>query len=354
MIDITFCRMAYIKPLINGVMQVYRLNISQIGIPHSLYADDMALIPHSEINRWLRTIVTLTGERHFPFRIAEFLDVANIHVCANWLTSAPDLSITFRRINYGMSCFHSSGHYVGRQSGHILKWCYHNAFTEDVTDVDALRVAIMFTQVLRHFSSPAVDTSNDGTTNGFQRQGKSKTPPYSPLMVRLAGTNIDVEEAEAWFGCQVISGCEQTEVWFDTKLLLLEHTTSIEENREAVLSLNELDELVNMPQRDDPTKALYEVVSYARYYGMPTVEHVANLLALSPQQLQRRLQKLGFSFTSILAYVLNNIAVRYLLKGYAPDDIAQLLGYTNPQSFIKAFKRVRGCTPNEYLRHLNL
>ncbi|MDD1793251.1 AraC family transcriptional regulator [Enterovibrio sp. ZSDZ42] len=352
MIDITFCRMAYIKPLLKGVMQVYRLDITQLGIPHALYADDMALIPHSEINCWLRSIIALTGDRHFPFKIASFLDVTNIDVCANWLTASPDLSITFRRINYGMSCFHSSGHYVGRQSGHILKWCYHNAFTEDVTDVDALRVAIMFTQVLRQFSSPNVDVSVPA--NHLQQQGKTKPSSYSPLMVRLAGSNIDVKEAEAWFGCQVVTGCEQTEVWFDTKLLLLEHTASVEQNREAVLSLNELDDLVNMPQRDDPTKALYEVVNYARYYGMPTVEQVANLLALSPQQLQRRLQKLGFSFTSIVAYVLNNIAVRYLLKGYAPDHIAKLLGYTHPQSFIKAFKRVRGCTPNEYLRHLSL
>ena len=353
MIDITFCRMAYIKPLLKGVMQVYRLDIAQIGIPRALYADDMALIPHSEINRWLRNIVTLTGDRHFPFHIADFLDVANIDVCANWLTAAPDLSITFRRINYGMSCFHSSGHYVGRQSGNILKWCYHNAFTDDVSDVDSLRVAIMFTQVLRHFSSSNSETTSKKTSRALLQQ-RDGSLPYSPLMVRLAGTSIDMKEAEAWFGCQVITGCEQTEVWFDTKLLLLEHTASVEKNREAVLSLNELDELVNMPQRDDPTKALYEVVNYARYYGMPTVEQVANLLALSPQQLQRRLQKLGFSFTSILAYVLNNIAVRYLLKGYAPNDIAQLLGYTHPQSFIKAFKRVRGCTPNEYLRHLNL
>ncbi|NGN97128.1 AraC family transcriptional regulator [Grimontia sp. S25] len=330
MFDISFIRIAYIRPLISGSCSKYHLTPEQLGIPSSLYRDEMALVPHAVVNGWLTKIAELSGDPSYPLAIADSLAISSIDVKANWFMSAPDLAVTFRRINYGLSCFHSGAHYVGRQSGKLLKWCYDNEYSGTAAGIDSLRVAIMMTSVLRHF-----------THEGF-----------APLAVRLKGTDIDINAASEWFGCEVKTGCAMTEVWFDNKLLLLEHAVPRDHNKATLISLFDLDELVNMPQRDDPTKALYEVVNFTRHYGMPSLETVASTLGLSTQQLQRRLHRLGFSFSSMRGYVLNNIAARYMLKGYAPDEVARLLGYSNPQSFTKAFQRVRGCTPKEYMRRM--
>ncbi len=41
-------------------------------------------------------------------------------------------------------------------------------------------------------------------------------------------------------------------------------------------------------------------------------------------------------------YILCNLAIKYMLSGMSINNIAAALGYSNVQSFNKAFKRNRG------------
>ena len=80
-----------------------------------------------------------------------------------------------------------------------------------------------------------------------------------------------------------------------------------------------------------------------------TVDHVAQLLGLSRQSLQRRLKASGTSLTEELAQLKQQHAIEALVHSdRRVADIGVSLGFTNPASFTRAFKSWTGQSPREY------
>ncbi|MBL6700166.1 MAG: AraC family transcriptional regulator ligand-binding domain-containing protein [Luminiphilus sp.] len=76
---------------------------------------------------------------------------------------------------------------------------------------------------------------------------------------------------------------------------------------------------------------------------------VANELAYSERTLRRRLSAEGTSFRSICDEVRNILSTNYLsTTQLTVAEIAELLNYTDPASFRRAFKRLNGLTPQEF------
>ncbi|MEM1403537.1 MAG: AraC family transcriptional regulator ligand-binding domain-containing protein [Pseudomonadota bacterium] len=76
---------------------------------------------------------------------------------------------------------------------------------------------------------------------------------------------------------------------------------------------------------------------------------VAKELAYSERTLRRRLAEEGTSFRVICDEVRNVLATNYLTSTQLTViEIAELLVYTDPASFRRAFKRLNGLTPLEY------
>jgi AraC-like DNA-binding protein len=80
-----------------------------------------------------------------------------------------------------------------------------------------------------------------------------------------------------------------------------------------------------------------------------TVDHVAQLLGLSRQTLQRRLKSSGTSLTQELAKLKQQHAIEALAHTDRPvAEIGEALGFHNPASFTRAFKLWTGQSPREY------
>lgn len=80
--------------------------------------------------------------------------------------------------------------------------------------------------------------------------------------------------------------------------------------------------------------------------GHCTMADVADRLAVSQRTLQRRLQDEGTNFQNELNHLREELARHYLSKsGYSSAEIAFLLGYDDPNSFIRAFHTWTGQTP---------
>ena len=85
--------------------------------------------------------------------------------------------------------------------------------------------------------------------------------------------------------------------------------------------------------------------------GQPTVERIATALSMGPRTLQRRLSEEGVSFSRVLEDLRRVMAERLLHdRELAIYEIAFLLGYSEPSTFHRAFRRWYGVTPLEY-RH---
>lgn len=82
---------------------------------------------------------------------------------------------------------------------------------------------------------------------------------------------------------------------------------------------------------------------------VPTIDTVAQHLAMSVRNLQRSLQAEGTSYQQLLDETRKDLAIRYLRQPQTSiHDVAFLLGFSEPSAFHRAFKRWTGQTPRDY------
>ncbi|MBY5993454.1 AraC family transcriptional regulator [Ferrimonas balearica] len=322
--ELAFARTMMLLPLLEGAERAFGITPAQLGIPDALLAEPMSLVPLPDVNAWYLALERLSGDPCFVVRALEGVSLAQIGPLAEWFVAAPDLATTLRRINYSSSALQSGLSAYGAQSGNIIKWCFDNSQAQGAAKFhDGCRKALLVKMVLAHY--PEVSDK--------------------VLRLRLPGPTRPVAALERAFGCEVETGAPQTEIWLPMKLLARTRRSQALPHASAELPL---DKILNLPAHTDVPKAFYELVNYSRHYGYPSLDFIAQRYELSRQQLQRRLHRFGWSFSAIVGYVLFNQATEYLLAGRSVADTAALLGYSNVQSFSKAFVRHRGLTPTQY------
>ncbi|MGP0172861.1 AraC family transcriptional regulator [Pseudomonas sp. NCHU5208] len=85
----------------------------------------------------------------------------------------------------------------------------------------------------------------------------------------------------------------------------------------------------------------------------PELHAIAEALALSPRTLQRRLGEAGVSFNQFVDETRQLLTLHYLREtSLALEDIALRVGFSEPASLLRAFRRWTGRSPGEYRRHL--
>jgi AraC-like DNA-binding protein len=87
----------------------------------------------------------------------------------------------------------------------------------------------------------------------------------------------------------------------------------------------------------------------ARPGFFPDIDYVAAKLNITSRTLRRRLGEEGSSYQQILADVRYQLAQEYLSTSSIPvEEIATMLGYSNPGNFTHAFKRWHGSSPRRF------
>jgi AraC-like DNA-binding protein len=87
--------------------------------------------------------------------------------------------------------------------------------------------------------------------------------------------------------------------------------------------------------------------------GEPSQIEIARRLALSERSLQRHLKAEGHTFAELLEGVRQELARSYLRDpALSVSEVAFLLGYSEPSSFHRAFKRWEGEGPSEFRTRL--
>ena len=83
--------------------------------------------------------------------------------------------------------------------------------------------------------------------------------------------------------------------------------------------------------------------------GDSEIEMVARSMATSVRSLQRKLAATGTSYQEILDSIRREAAARHLAdRALSITEVGYLLGYSEPASFHRAFKRWYGSTPQEF------
>ncbi|HEY9642687.1 MAG TPA: AraC family transcriptional regulator [Coleofasciculaceae cyanobacterium] len=103
----------------------------------------------------------------------------------------------------------------------------------------------------------------------------------------------------------------------------------------------------------DPTQSytqkVIQAIAHQLRGELPTIPTIARELAISVRQLQRELRAEGTSFQKLFDRTRQELALQHLKDPTAPiNDIAFLLGFSDPSAFNRAFKRWTGKTPRSY------
>ncbi len=87
--------------------------------------------------------------------------------------------------------------------------------------------------------------------------------------------------------------------------------------------------------------------------GYPSLDDLASQLNLSPRSLRRQLQAQGSSYRRLLEEARRRDAINLLTKPELEiQKIAELLGYTDPANFTRAFRQWTGKSPSQYRKLL--
>ncbi len=97
--------------------------------------------------------------------------------------------------------------------------------------------------------------------------------------------------------------------------------------------------------------ARVERVLWETRVGFPSLQETARRLHVTPRTLHRKLLAEGSSYRSILEALQHRSAVDQLASGDASiQEVAYILGYSDPANFRRAFRRWTGVAPTVFLR----
>ena len=98
-----------------------------------------------------------------------------------------------------------------------------------------------------------------------------------------------------------------------------------------------------------PIEACQSLIAEQLPVHYPTIAHTARLLGVPVRTLQRRLQQEGLSYSRLVERIRLELAC-HLLKGTdgSVADVAKALGYADPASFTRAFRRWINMSPRQY------
>lgn len=83
--------------------------------------------------------------------------------------------------------------------------------------------------------------------------------------------------------------------------------------------------------------------------GFPSFERITELLHMSAPTLRRRLKREGTTFQELKDNCRRDASISYLDRAeLSINDVAILMGFTDPSAFYRSFKKWTGCTPGEY------
>lgn len=117
-----------------------------------------------------------------------------------------------------------------------------------------------------------------------------------------------------------------------------------------------LDERLALTEADPDADWLAHVregIAVAMCDGPPSIETVAERLAVGVRTLQRRLGDHGVVYKRLVDDVRRDLALRYLAdEKFDLTEIAFLVGYSELSAFDRAFRRWTGSTPQQHRKRL--
>ena len=168
-----------------------------------------------------------------------------------------------------------------------------------------------------------------------------------PRAVRFAHrAPADPALYDRWFGCKVEFDADASEIEFRAEDLAVPFRRS--DPKLGAFLRETANKAIAQRDADDgsPLDRARRIIAEELARSMPSIESVARRLATTPRTLRRRLAEAGTSFRKLLDETRAELARVYVRDRRIPmSEVAFLLGFSEPSTFHRAFKRWTNTTP---------
>lgn len=175
---------------------------------------------------------------------------------------------------------------------------------------------------------------------------------WDPLEVHLQGSATDPEVYARIFRAPVINNSADTHLVFSRELLDLP-IKSPDKNLLRYLTPIAEEIIRRLPGGQSLKQKVQEKILTSLESGNYSVDAIAGQLHMSVRTLQRRLEDEGTAFAELLDSTRHIAALEYLKDPrIAIAEVAYLLGFSEPSTFYRAFKRWTNMTPVQFRKSL--
>ena len=305
-----------------------RALLDEVGVPPEALDRPEARLPASVVFRAIERAADLTRDELFCLRAADAIPIGALET-----------------LDFAMRSSATIGDALGRAARYY-------ALVDDRTELSAERAGDVARLVGRNRTIPAAPRAATELLFALAlARGRQLTGQAWPLhrVAFRAEPPRDVRGHEEFFGVPVHFGQAVDELVFDASFLDAPCLT----RDEALAAFFDRHALASIAQLPATATFAHEVRrAIAEALGTdPGLEATARRLRTSARTLQRRLGEEGTSHKEVLEAVRREMAAKLLADAdMSVGEVAYLLGFFDPSTFHRAFKRWTGTTPAEFRR----
>ena len=299
--------------------------LSHAKLPVDLFLRDNPTLSTSEYFRLWKGIEIVTRGRDLPLLLAKHMTVEAFDPPIFASICSPNLNIALQRISLYKPLIGPMDLAVTVKDNEtsIAMTCYGNE--EPLPELLVLCEHVFFTQLARLATRTHIQPSK--------------------VVVQILPKDLKIYEA--YFGCKIEQG-DTTYIGFhanDAIKPFLTSNAAMWEFFESKLNQN----LANVGADATVVERVRGVLLEAIPSGDCSIEKVASELAMSKRTLQRKLTAEADSFQAVLQNIRSELADHYLEKSkLSLGEISFLLGFNEPNSFIRAYSGWKGVSPGSY------
>ncbi|MEY8099671.1 helix-turn-helix domain-containing protein [Falsihalocynthiibacter sp. S25ZX9] len=297
------------------------------GLDRAMLEGVSGFIPYAAEAILIESVARAINDRHLGARIGKNFQYSSYGAYAHFVLAAPNLATALERGRRALLLIHPGSEIVQRQTDtHLVVGRNSNGLS--VTGHHHLDEGALFVigHVARHFLGS----------------------DWKPDWVELPNVRgRDATELEDLVGAPVRVGAVIPSIAI--RLTDLTALNPAPPKPDQSISLNELEGLMGIAPAQTMEDAVVQVLSITFATHLTNETAVAKLLCIGVRSLQRALKDEGTTFRKVRAQVVSHRAASLLVETDTPlDQIALILGYSDPRSFRRSFKSSLGLSPSAF------
>jgi AraC-like DNA-binding protein len=320
-----------IAKAIDSYGQNSRQLFAEAGLDHYRLRDPLARFPYPSVVRLWQLATAACGDPAFGLRVASFWHPTTLYALGYaWLAST--------NLDEAFACAARYTRMVNTAASGVIQVEKTSASYRVLLDASHIKLQ----------QEPAEEAADAAVAMLVRMCRAAYGEHFDPLRVSLRHADYDCAQLyHEEFRCPVEFAAAGNAIWLEPDTVFEPLATA---NPELVRINDAIvtDYLARLDRADIVMRVRARLIEHLPSGGAEEAR-IADELNLSLRSLQRKLKEQGVSFSQLLEETRRELGRNYVRDSqHSINEIAYLLGFTEPGNFSRAFRRWYGKTPSEY------